>query len=214
MMSERTGGTVFKFEPKTECQAEAQRAWEKADLLFFIGGPRTGKTHCAMGLALADVKAGKREKVIVCRPMVEAAGEKVGFLKGTLSDKTEPWMGPIHDVLGKLVYNLPQEWIEKASLAHLRGRTVSNSVLVLDEGQNCTYAMLKLVLTRMGKGAKVVVAADPDQADNRPTRAKYPDTDLELVMELMGKVAGVAVVEFPIEQSVGHPIATAAAKLL
>lgn len=156
--------------PKTIGQRGYVRAMRSNSLVFGIGPAGTGKTFLAMAMAVAALKSREVERVVLTRPAVEA-GEKLGFLPGDLEDKVDPYLRPLYDALFEM---LGLEAVEKyrdrgnieiAPLAYMRGRTLSNSFIILDEAQNTTHEQMKMFLTRIGVGSRVVVTGDITQVD-------------------------------------------------
>ena len=165
--------TTFRGRPircKTIGQREYVRAIQRHTLTFGIGPAGTGKTYLAMAMAVAALKSKDVERIVLTRPAVEA-GEKLGFLPGDLSQKVDPYLRPLYDamfeMLGAETCQRMQERgvIEVAPLAYMRGRTLSDAFIILDEAQNTTQAQMKLFLTRMGFRSKIVVTGDPSQID-------------------------------------------------
>lgn len=153
--------------PINEAQRESERIFSKKDVIFLLGPAGTGKTHQAVKLALTSYLNGKCRRMILSRPMVEC-GEKLGFLPGDINQKLAPWVAPIEDVLRRITTTNPQEVMKSMEiipLAVMRGRTFDDCVAILDEAQNCTWEQLKLFITRLGKGGKLIICGDPDQSD-------------------------------------------------
>jgi len=158
---------------RTPRQSEYIRSIELSDLIFAFGPAGTGKTYIAVAAAAAALEQGKVEKIILSRPAVEA-GERLGFLPGDMREKVDPYLRPLYDALDDC---LPVERVEKeienkvieiAPLAFMRGRTLTNSFIILDEAQNCTTMQMKMFLTRLGEGSKMVITGDPSQVDLPP----------------------------------------------
>jgi phosphate starvation-inducible PhoH-like protein len=145
-------------------------AIEKVDMVFGIGPAGTGKTYLAMAVAMAYLLKKAASRIILARPAVEA-GEKLGFLPGDLQEKVNPYLRPLYDALFHMIEDqkveklLERGVIEIAPLAFMRGRTLSDSFIILDEAQNCTSEQMKMFLTRMGLNSKVVVTGDVTQID-------------------------------------------------
>ena len=165
--------TTFRGRPircKTIGQREYVRAIQRHTLTFGIGPAGTGKTYLAMAMAVAALKSKDVERIVLTRPAVEA-GEKLGFLPGDLSQKVDPYLRPLYDamfeMLGAETCQRMQERgvIEVAPLAYMRGRTLSDAFIILDEAQNTTQEQMKMFLTRMGFRSKIVVTGDPSQID-------------------------------------------------
>ena len=157
-------------EPRTEAQKAYVRALYETELAFGIGPAGTGKTYLAVAAGVSMFMQGDVDKIILCRPAVEA-GERLGFLPGTQEDKVDPYMQPLYDALndflgGKEVAKLREaKKIEIAPLAFMRGRTLSNAFVVLDEAQNATTMQMKMFLTRLGEGSRMVSTGDRSQVD-------------------------------------------------
>jgi phosphate starvation-inducible protein PhoH and related proteins len=155
---------------KTAGQRRYVKAIRDNDLVFSVGPAGTGKTFLAVVMAVRALKAGEVQRIVLCRPAVEA-GEKLGFLPGDASAKVNPYMRPLYDALNAIVdfdtvkKYLEREVVEVAPLAFMRGRTLNNCFIILDEAQNTTRAQMKMFLTRMGEGSKIVVTGDVTQID-------------------------------------------------
>lgn len=162
------GGNFIK--PQTENQRNMVKAMEKNDLLFATGPAGTGKTYTAVAMAVRSLKEKEVKKIILTRPAVES-GENLGFLPGDMKDKLDPYMQPLYDALRdmipaeRLASHLEKGIIQIAPLAFMRGRTLDNAFVILDEAQNTTHSQMKMFLTRMGKRAKFVITGDPGQID-------------------------------------------------
>ncbi len=156
--------------PKTIHQKEYIEAIEKNDLVFGVGPAGTGKTYLAMAVAVAALKAEKISKIVLTRPAVEA-GEALGFLPGDFKEKIAPYLRPLYDALDKMLEPeeiqryMERSVIEIAPLAYMRGRTLSNSFIILDESQNTTTEQMFMFLTRLGQDSKCVITGDPTQID-------------------------------------------------
>ncbi|MDY2840406.1 MAG: PhoH family protein [Treponema sp.] len=163
-------GALRRVYPRTQNQAEYINMLQTKDMVFCTGSAGSGKTFLAVAQALFLILTHKKNKLIITRPVVEA-GESLGFLPGDLEDKIDPYLRPLKDSMETL---LPAESvkrlfeagiIEAAPLAYMRGRTLNNSVIILDEAQNATIPQMKMFLTRMGENSKVYVTGDPSQVD-------------------------------------------------
>lgn len=156
--------------PKTEGQREYVEAIRKYDLVFGMGPAGTGKTYLAMTMAVDSFKKGEVNRIILTRPALEA-GEKLGFLPGDMVEKISPYLRPLYDALydmmdaEKIEKYIETGTIEVAPLAYMRGRTLNDAFIILDEAQNCTVEQLKMFLTRLGFDSKAVITADPTQSD-------------------------------------------------
>lgn len=162
------GGKLIKAQ--TANQRKLVESMRKNDMVFAIGPAGTGKTYTGVALAVMALKNKEVKRIILTRPAVEA-GENLGFLPGDLKEKLDPYMQPLYDALRDMIPHEKLEgYIEKgviqiAPLAFMRGRTLDNAFVILDEGQNTTHAQMKMFLTRMGKNAKFLLTGDPGQID-------------------------------------------------
>ena len=194
-------------------QTPGQRAYlEKLQrddhgLIFGVGPAGTGKTYLAVAVGAAELKAGKRERLIVARPAVEA-GEKLGFLPGALEEKVDPYMLPIWDALNECLgaqevdRRKERREIEVAPLAFMRGRTLKNAFVIIDEAQNATVPQMKMVLTRLGRASRMVVTGDPSQTD-LPNGVR---SGLGHAMSILKGVKGVAIEELTRADVVRHEL--------
>lgn len=193
--------------PKTPTQRRYVQAIKSNDVVFGVGPAGTGKTYLAMAMALAHLKEQRVNKIILTRPAVEA-GEKLGFLPGTIAEKVDPYLRPLYDALydmvdyDKAMYMLERNIIEIAPLAFMRGRTLNDSFIILDEAQNATKEQMKMFLTRIGFGSKVVVTGDITQID----LPKKEHSGLVEALRVLKGVPGIDFVWFSQEDVVRHPI--------
>jgi len=163
------------IKPKTLGQKKYVKKIEKNTIVFGVGPAGTGKTYLAMAMAITEFKAGNVNRIILTRPAIEA-GESLGFLPGDLQQKVDPYLKPLYDALYEIMgaeafqKNMERGAIEVAPLAYMRGRTLDNSFIILDEAQNTTEEQMKMFLTRVGFGSKVVVTGDVTQIDLSPTK--------------------------------------------
>ena len=194
--------------PRTPAQANYMMALQRHLMTFGLGPAGTGKTYIAIAQAVAAMMAGEVEKLILTRPAVEA-GEKIGFLPGTAKEKVDVYMRPLYDALHDC---LPAEQVERkiesgeieiAPVAFMRGRTLSNAFIILDEAQNATPGQMKMLLTRFGEGSRMVICGDPHQTDLPGGMAASGLTDA--VNRLEG-VDGIAMSRFGTGDVVRHPI--------
>ena len=180
---------------------------EKNDLLFAVGPAGSGKTYTAVALAVKALKEKRVQKIILTRPAVEA-GENLGFLPGDLKEKLDPYLQPLYDALAdmlprqKLLDYLDEKIIQIAPLGFMRGRTLDNAFVILDEGQNTTENQLKMFLTRMGKSAKFIVTGDVSQID----LPKNQKSGLKKALNLFNDVTGIELVTLNEEDVVRHPL--------
>ncbi len=184
---------------RTPTQSKYIRAIEKTDLVFGVGPAGTGKTYIAVAFAAHCLERGLVERIILSRPAVEA-GERLGFLPGDMRDKVDPYLRPLYDALYDV---LPPEKVEKdietgvieiAPLAFMRGRTLANSFVILDEAQNTSSMQMKMFLTRIGEGSKMVITGDPTQIDLPPGMK----SGLDEAIRLLADVEGINVVHFDV----------------
>ncbi len=192
---------------KTSGQAAYMAELAEKDLVFALGPAGSGKTFLAVAYGVSLLLKGKVDKLIITRPAVEA-GERLGFLPGDLNEKIDPYLTPIwgalDDILGAQVLAKKRETkeIEVAPLAYMRGRTLSYAYVIVDEAQNTTRMQMKMILTRLGEGSKMVVTGDPSQID-LPNRA---DCGLIHAVHLLGKLKGVGLAELSAEDIVRHEL--------
>ncbi len=196
--------------PRTDGQNTYLDALMKRDLVFCIGPAGTGKTYLAVAMAVSALRQGVMKKIVLCRPAVEA-GENLGYLPGDLEAKINPYLRPLFDALHDLMdYNqirryMANDLIEIAPLAYMRGRTLNDAVIILDEGQNASIPQMKMFLTRMGRNARIVVTGDTTQVD---LPASVPSGLADAVRRL-GQVEGVAIVRLGRSDIVRHPLVQA-----
>ena len=170
---QRDQAYIKNVTPKTEGQARLMESIDRANLVLALGPAGTGKTYLAIAKAVEALRAGKVGRIVLCRPAVDA-GENIGFLPGDMEEKLAPYLRPLYDALqdrmsAKQVKAMIAEGqIEIASVGFMRGRTLNNAFIVVDEAQNCTYVQLKMILTRLGWNSKMVVTGDPAQSDLLP----------------------------------------------
>jgi phosphate starvation-inducible protein PhoH and related proteins len=159
-----------RVRPQSDGQRQLMEAIERYHLTIALGPAGTGKTYLAVGAAVAALEAGEVGRIVLTRPAVEA-GERLGFLPGDIGEKLAPYLRPLNDALnerlgGRRVKQLMTEGaIEIAPIGFMRGRTLNNAFIVIDEAQNCTYGQIKMILTRLGWHSTMVVTGDPDQSD-------------------------------------------------
>lgn len=200
-----TRGSVIK--PKTPNQKELVRQAVANDLVFAIGPAGTGKTYISVALAVRALKNKQVKKIIITRPAVEA-GENLGFLPGDLKEKIDPYLRPIYDALydmvpsEKLKFYEENKVIEIAPLAYMRGRTLQNAFILLDEAQNTTPMQIKMFLTRMGPNSKVIVTGDRSQID-LPKKQK---SGLVEAVEVLKNIKGIGFVKLGGVDVVRHPL--------
>ena len=197
-------------EPRTDAQKDYVRALYKNELAFGIGPAGTGKTYLAVAVGVSMFLGGHVDKIILSRPAVEA-GERLGFLPGDMKDKVDPYMQPLYDALndflpGKQVAKLIEDKrIEIAPLAFMRGRTLSNAFVVLDEAQNATSMQMKMFLTRLGEGSRMVITGDRSQVD-LPRGVTSGLSDAE---RLLKSVDRISFTYFSSKDVVRHPLVAA-----
>ena len=184
-------------------------SFNKNDMIFAVGPAGTGKTYLSIALAVKAMKEKNAKKIILSRPAVEA-GEKLGFLPGDMKDKIDPYLQPLYDALedmipaAKLQDMMDKHIIQIAPLAFMRGRTLSDAVVILDEAQNTTPAQIRMFLTRMGWNTKMIITGDMTQID-LPHEQK---SGLKEALQLLSGIAGISVVEFNKKDIVRHKLVT------
>jgi len=192
---------------RTANQQKLVKDFDTNDLLFAIGPAGSGKTYTAIALAVRSLKKREIKKIILSRPAVEA-GEKLGFLPGDMKEKIDPYLQPLYDALQDMITPLKlKEYLEDgtiqiAPLAFMRGRTLSDAIVILDEAQNTTTMQIKMFLTRMGLNAKMIVTGDMTQID-LPYAQKSGLID---ALEVLKNVKGIAKVEFDVKDIVRHKL--------
>ena len=192
---------------RTVNQQRLVRLYDRNDLLFAVGPAGSGKTYTAIALAVRALKERQVRRIVLTRPAVEA-GEKLGFLPGDMKEKLDPYLQPLYDALNdmippvKLQKYLEEGTVQIAPLAYMRGRTLDNAFVILDEAQNTTLSQIKMFLTRMGRNAKFIVTGDVTQID-LPRKA---DSGLVRAMEILRGVEGIGIVEFDKRDIVRHPL--------
>ena len=193
--------------PKTIGQKKYVRAMRDNMIVFGLGPAGTGKTFLAMAMAITAFKNNEVSRIILTRPAIEA-GEKLGFLPGDLQSKIDPYLRPLYDALYQIMgaesfqKNMEKGLIEVAPLAYMRGRTLDNAYIILDEAQNTTEAQMKMFLTRIGFGSKVVVTGDSSQKDlSAGTRS-----GLDVAVKVLSHVDGIAFCNLTSKDVVRHPL--------
>ncbi len=196
-----------QIKPKTLGQKAYIDAIRKNMIVFGIGPAGTGKTYLAMAMAIQAFKNEEVARIILTRPAIEA-GEKLGFLPGDLQSKVDPYLRPLYDALYQIMgpesfqKNMEKGLIEVAPLAYMRGRTLDNAYIILDEAQNTTPAQMKMFLTRIGFGSKVIVTGDMTQKD-LPSGAQ---SGLDVATRVLGKVEGIEFCTLTNKDVVRHPL--------
>ena len=197
---------VKTIKPKSLGQARLLEAVDAKNLVLALGPAGSGKTYLAIAKAVEALEAGKVGRIVLSRPAVEA-GESIGFLPGEMEDKLAPYLRPLYDALSdrlsmKRVKALMAEGlIEIAPIGFMRGRTLNNAFVVIDEAQNCTYTQLKMLLTRLGWNSTMVITGDPNQSDLLPGVS-----GLGCVAERLDQLPDVAVVRLAEMDIVRHPL--------
>ena len=193
--------------PKTLGQKAYVDEIRKKMIVFGVGPAGTGKTYLAMAMAITAFRNDEVGRIILTRPAIEA-GEKLGFLPGDLQSKVDPYLRPLYDALYQIMgpesftKNMEKGLIEVAPLAYMRGRTLDNAFIILDEAQNTTPAQMKMFLTRIGFGSKVIVTGDSSQKD-LPSGQK---SGLEVALQVLKKVDDIAVCQLTSKDVVRHPL--------
>lgn len=203
------GADGRSIKARTKNQQRMVEEIEKKDMLFAIGPAGSGKTYTSVALAVKYLKEKRVKRIILTRPAVEA-GENLGFLPGGVKDKLDPYLQPLYDALGdmlmrnKLDYLIENHTIEIAPLAFMRGRTLENSFVILDEAQNTTKSQLKMFLTRMGNWSKFIITGDPTQIDlpNKQPSGLIP------TINLLKDIKGLSIIHLDEGDIVRNPLVT------
>ena len=195
------------IKPKTLGQKKYIDAIKDKMIVFGLGPAGTGKTYLAMAMAITAFKNHEVERIILTRPAIEA-GEKLGFLPGDLQSKVDPYLRPLYDALYQIMgaesfaKNMEKGLIEVAPLAYMRGRTLDNAYIILDEAQNTTPAQMKMFLTRIGFGSKVIVTGDASQKD----LAVGTQSGLDVAEKVLAKISDIAFIRMTSRDVVRHPL--------
>ena len=193
--------------PKTLGQKQYVDRIREKMIVFGVGPAGTGKTYLAMAMAIQAFKDGEVGRIILTRPAIEA-GEKLGFLPGDLQSKIDPYLRPLYDALYQImgpdsfIHNSEKGLIEVAPLAHMRGRTLDNAYIILDEAQNTTPAQMKMFLTRIGFGSKVVITGDMTQKDLPAGQT----SGLDVALKVLKDIEDIGVIYFDHKDVVRHPL--------
>ncbi len=197
----------LRVKAKTLNQRKMVQAMSKNDMLFAIGPAGTGKTYTAVALAVRALKEREVKRIVLTRPAVES-GEKLGFLPGDMKEKLDPYMQPLYDALRDMVPHerlmsfIEKGTIEIAPLAFMRGRTLDNAFVILDEAQNTTHSQMKMFLTRMGPSAKFIVTGDPGQIDLPPRQI----SGLKEALLTLKSVKGISFVHLDDKDVIRHKL--------
>lgn len=195
--------------PRSENQKKLVAEYALHDMLFAIGPAGSGKTYTAIALAVRALKSKEVKRIVLCRPAVEA-GEKLGFLPGDMREKIDPFLQPLYDALqdmiptAKLKEHMDLNIIQIAPLAFMRGRTLNDAVVILDEAQNTTPQQIKMFLTRMGWNTKMIVTGDLTQIDLPPTKT----SGLVEALKILDGVEGISVIKMTKKDIVRHKLVT------
>jgi phosphate starvation-inducible protein PhoH and related proteins len=204
--ADREQGYLRKVRPQSDGQRRLVWAIERYHLTIALGPAGTGKTYLAVSAAVTALEAGEVGRIVLTRPAVEA-GERLGYLPGDIGEKLAPYLRPLSDALnerlgGRRVKQLMTEGaIEIAPIAYMRGRTLNNAFIVIDEAQNCTYGQIKMMLTRLGWHSTMVVTGDPDQSDLLEGLS-----GLAQIARRLDAIAQVAVIRLGEGDIVRHPL--------
>jgi phosphate starvation-inducible PhoH-like protein len=204
--NDRDQSYLRKIRPRSDNQRLLMEAIEAKPMTIAVGPAGTGKTYLAIAAAVEALEAGSVSRIVLSRPAVEA-GENLGFLPGDMREKLDPYLRPLYDALNdrlgpkRLRQNLDDGTIEIAPVAFMRGRTLNNSFVLIDEAQNCTYGQLKMLLTRLGWHSTMVITGDPDQTDLLPELS-----GLSAIAQRLEGFEDVAVVRLNDKDVVRHPL--------
>lgn len=197
---------VKNVQPRSEGQKRLMEAIQKHNLILSIGPAGTGKTYLAIAAAVEAFDKGQVDRIILSRPAVEA-GEKIGYLPGDLQDKMAPYLRPLYDALNdrmgmkRLKQYMDSGEIEIAPIGYMRGRTLNNAFVVIDEAQNCTYGQIKMIVSRLGWNSTMVITGDPDQSDLLEGISGLRD-----MAKKLATVEGIAVENLKEVDIVRHPL--------
>ena len=197
---------IKRIKPRSEGQADLMQAIKEKNLALAMGPAGTGKTYLAIAAAVDALEDGTVERIILSRPAMEA-GESLGYLPGDMHEKMAPYLRPLYDALGdrlggkKVRQYMDEGTIEIAPVGFMRGRTLNNAFVVIDEAQNCTYTQLKMLLSRLGWHSTMVVTGDPDQSDLLEGMSGLAD-----IARRLEKLENVAVVRLKSADIVRHPL--------
>ena len=197
------------IKPRTENQKKLVEAFDNNDMIFAVGPAGTGKTYLSIALAVKALKEKTIKKIVLSRPAVEA-GEKLGFLPGDMKDKIDPYLQPLYDALedmlpqAKLQEMMEKHVIQIAPLAFMRGSTLSDAIVILDEAQNTTSAQIRMFLTRMGWNTKMIITGDMTQID-LPREQK---SGLKEALNILSGIEGIEIVELNRKDIVRHKLVT------
>ena len=206
MPDRRDQSYVKNVRPRSEGQKRLMEAINTHNLVLAIGPAGTGKTYLAVTAAVEAFEAGKVDRIILSRPAVEA-GEKIGYLPGDLQDKMAPYLRPLYDALNdrmglkRLKQCIDTGEIEIAPIGYMRGRTLNNAFVVIDEAQNCTYGQIKMLVSRLGWNATMIITGDPDQSD-----LLEGISGLKEISRKLETVPGIAVENLRETDIVRHPL--------
>lgn len=191
-----------RVELRTDAQRHVYSMFPHVDVLFLLGPAGVGKSFLATALAIRQIEREQAERIIITRPIVESE-ESLGYLPGDLREKTDPYMAPLYDQIERLKHDEAREFTRKyvtvSPLAYMRGRTFNDAVCIFDEAQNANIKQLKLHLTRLGEGGKIIITGDTTQSDIR-------DSGLAEVVDRLNNVPGVGIVRFEGADIVRHPV--------
>ncbi|MCC5996131.1 MAG: PhoH family protein [Oceanicaulis sp.] len=205
---------IKSVKPRSEGQAALMDAIDDNNMVLALGPAGTGKTYLAVAKAVEALESGEVGRIVLSRPAVEA-GESIGFLPGAMEEKLAPYLRPLYDALSdrlspkRLKALMTEGLIEIAPIGYMRGRTLNNAFVVVDEAQNCTYAQLKMLLTRLGWNSTMVVTGDPAQTDLLPELS-----GLKPIAERLSEVDNIGVIQLKPEDIVRHPLVASMLEVL
>ncbi len=197
---------IRHVKPRSDGQQQLMDAIEASPLTLALGPAGTGKTYLAIAAAVKALDDGQIDRIVLSRPAIEA-GETLGYLPGTMEEKMSPYLRPLYDALGermggkRLRQYMADGTIEIAPIAYMRGRTLNNAFVVIDEAQNCTYGQIKMLLTRLGWHSTMVITGDPDQTDLLPGVSGLAD-----IAERLNTLNDIEIVKLTHSDVVRHPL--------
>lgn len=196
------------FEPKNSAQKQFVEDLKSADIIFCLGSAGTGKSYASVSMGVEGLVNGKYAKLVLVRPVVEACGEKIGFLPGSVEEKLNPYIQPVYDVLyeylspGEVDFMIAEKIIEISPLAYMRGRSLRNAYVILEEAQNTTKEQMQMFLTRLGENSKLVITGDLEQSDIRDQST----SGISQALDIFSDMEEIKFVYFDKSETLRHPL--------